>query len=45
MSKAKRMKPQLAGGKIDSVKIGPKWTIIKVRLRTDRIRKQVSKWK
>jgi hypothetical protein len=41
MPKGKRMKPQKSGGKIDQVKIGPKWTIIKIRLSTKRLRAQV----
>ncbi len=43
MPKARRMRPQRAGGKIEQVKIGPKWTVIKIKLSTSRLQSQVNK--
>lgn len=34
---AKTMKPKAWGGKITSVKIGPKWTFLTIRVNTKRL--------
>ncbi len=40
--KAIHLKPQLAGGKIFSTKVGRKWTYIKVRLATKTIKRAIA---
>ncbi len=34
-----RLKPQLAGGKINTVKVGPKWTTITLRIATKTLKR------
>jgi hypothetical protein len=38
MSKAKRMKPKATGGKITTVKVGPQWALITMRLNSKRLK-------
>ena len=45
MPSFKRMHPKVTGGKILSVKIGPVWTLITLRLSTKRFQKRVGQVK
>jgi hypothetical protein len=39
------LRPEKSGGKIDYVRVGPKWTQIKISLPTDRLQIQTTRMK